>query len=85
MVTDGFNSSRTTSSYSCQDCLRDREPGEVAGLEKRMLVDAESPVDVDTALWRRGESSHSSISSGYGLMALNVYDSRTGGSTFEPL
>jgi hypothetical protein len=62
IVTDGFNSSRTTSSYSCQDCFRDLEPGEVAGLENRMLVDAESPVDVDTALWRRGESSHSSMS-----------------------
>lgn len=59
IVTDGFSSSRTASSYNCHDCFLELAPGEVPGLENRMLVDAESTVDVDTVLSRRGLSGQS--------------------------
>lgn len=62
-VTEGFSSSRTTSSYSSHDCFRELDPGEVSGLWKRMLVEADDTVELETVLSRREELlAHSWIS-----------------------
>ena len=55
MVIEGLSSRRTTSSKSCHDCFRELVPGEVAGLWKRMLVEADDTVEVETVLSRREE------------------------------
>jgi hypothetical protein len=54
-VMEGFNSSRTTSSYNCHDCLRELGPGEVEGVGNSILVEADDTVDVETVLSRREE------------------------------
>jgi hypothetical protein len=51
IVICGFSSRRITSSYNCHDCFL--EPGEVAGLWKRILVEADDTVEVETVLSRR--------------------------------
>lgn len=54
-VIEGFNSSRTTSSYNCHDCLRELAPGEVEGVGNSILVEADDTVEVETVLSRREE------------------------------
>lgn len=50
MVIKGFNSRRTTSSYTCHDCFRELDPGDGAGLWKRILVEADDTVEDETEL-----------------------------------
>lgn len=47
---EGFNSNRTTSSKYCHDCFRGLDPGELAGVGKRTLVEVDDTVEVDTVL-----------------------------------
>jgi len=52
---EGFNSSRTTSSYDCHDCLREFDPEEVEGVWKSILVEVDDTVEVEMMLSRREE------------------------------